>query len=418
MAQLSDDCFAFGGTLMRADDALRILAERIVCVVPRERRPLGACRGRILAADIVAGRDVPPHDNAAVDGYAVAFDDLAPAGETRLPVVARVAAGQPLDRAVARGEAIRIFTGAPMPEGADTVFMQEDAREADGVVALPPGIRRGANRRRRGEDIGAGSTILAAGRRLRAQDLGLAASIGLDALEVRAPLKVAVLSSGDELVEPGLPTPPGRVYDANRFALMALLANLGCEVIDLGIVADRADAVAAALERASAAADAVITSGGMSTGEEDHMRAAVERLGALHFWRLAIRPGRPVALGQVRGKTFVGLPGNPVAMMVTFMRFARPLLLGLAGASPRAPLVFRVVTMDALRKKHGRREWLRAHLDRGPDGAPRAIKFARDGAGILTSIVASDGLIELAEDLTEVPAGAMVDFIPFSELDT
>jgi molybdopterin molybdotransferase len=418
VAQLSDDCFAFGGELMRADEALAILAGRVACVVGAETLALRACRGRILAADLVAGRDVPPHDNAAVDGYAVAFDDLAPDGETRLPVTARAAAGAAPDRPASRGEAARIFTGARMPDGLDTCFMQEDAREAGGIVTLPPGIRRGANRRRRGEDVRAGATILARGRRLRPPDLGLAASVGAAALAVFRRLRVAAFSTGDELVEPGAPAGPGKVYDANRVALVALLEQFGCEVIDLGIVPDRADAVRAALARAANAADAVVTSGGMSTGEEDHVRDAVAALGAIHFWRLAIRPGRPVALGTVAGKAFVGLPGNPVAMLVTAMRFARPLLLGLAGASPAPPLAFRVRAGGELRKKRGRREWLRARLAPGEDGAPVAHRFPRDGAGILTSIVESDGLIELGEELTAVPAGAMVDFLPFRELDS
>jgi molybdopterin molybdotransferase len=416
MAQLSDDCFAFGGELMRADAALAILSQRIVCVADAERAGLRACRGRLLAEDVVAPRDVPPHDNAAVDGYAVAFGDLAATGETRLPVAARVAAGQALDGALAPGAAVRIFTGAPMPPGVDTVFMQEDAREEGGMVVLPPGIRRGANRRRRGEDIAEGSAILRAGMRLRAQDIGLAASVGRTDLLVRRPLTVAVFSTGDELVEPGAAAPPGKVYDANRFALMALLEQYGCAVVDLGIVPDRREAVRAALLAAAAAADAVVTSGGMSTGEEDHLRAALAGIGALHFWRLAIRPGRPVALGQIGGKAFLGLPGNPVAMMVTCMRFARPLLLGLAGASPRPPLGFRVRCAEALRKKRGRREWLRARLETGQDGEPVARRFPRDGAGILTSLVESDGLIELGEDATDVAAGAFVDFLPFSEL--
>ncbi len=416
MAQLSDDCFAFGGELMRADEALAILAARVSCVAGPEDVALRLARGRILAEDVVAPRDVPPHDNAAVDGYAVAFSDLAADGPTRLAVSARVAAGQALAGAAAPGTAVRIFTGAPMPDGTDTVFMQEDAREDGGVVALPHGIRRGANRRRRGEDIAAGSTILSGGARLRAQDLGLAASIGRTALKVRRRLRVAVFSSGDELVEPGAQAPAGKVYDANRAALVALLEAFGCEAIDLGIVPDNLEAVRGALERASDIADAIVTSGGMSTGEEDHLRAAVGGLGALHFWRLAIRPGRPVALGQVRGKAFVGLPGNPVAMMVTCMRFARPVLMAMSGAAPRPPLSFRVPTATALSKKRGRREWLRATIEQGPGGVPVARKFPRDGAGILTSLVASDGLLELPEDLTDVAAGAMVDFIPFSEL--
>ncbi|MFM8679644.1 MAG: gephyrin-like molybdotransferase Glp [Alphaproteobacteria bacterium] len=416
MAQLSDDCFAFGGELMRADAALAILAARVSCVAGQEDVALRLARGRFLAEDVAAPRDVPPHDNAAVDGYAVAFADLAADGETRLPVRARVAAGQALPGGAAPGTAVRIFTGAPMPAGTDTVFMQEDAREDDDAVVLPPGIRRGANRRKRGEDIAAGATILQAGASLRAQDLGLAASIGRTRLRVHRRLRVAVFSTGDELVEPGTPAPAGKVFDANRAALLALVEQFGCEAIDLGIVPDRLEAVRDALAQASGEADAIVTSGGMSTGEEDHVRTAVGALGSIHFWRLAIRPGRPVALGQVRGKAFVGLPGNPVAMMVTCMRFARPVLLAMAGAAPRAPLSFRVPTATALAKKRGRREWLRATIERGPDGAPVARKFPRDGAGILTSLVASHGLLELPEDLTDVAAGAMVDFIPFGEL--
>ena len=417
MAQLSDDCFAFGGELMRAEEALRILADRIVCVVGTERVPLARCGRRILAADVIATRDVPPHDNAAVDGYAVAFDDLDPQGTTQLAVTGRLAAGGRLETPVRRGAAIRIFTGAPMPAGTDTVFMQEDARAVDGVVTLPHGIRRGANRRKRGEDITAGKTILHAGARLRPQDLGLAASIGITALDMRRPLIVAVFSTGDELVEPGGPISIGKIYDANRVTLIALIEQFGCTVIDLGIIPDRLDAVREALRTASSVADAIVTSGGMSTGEEDHLRGAVGTLGALHFWRLAIRPGRPVALGQVAGKPFVGLPGNPVAMMVTCLRFARPLLLGLAGATAREPIRFKVRTQAALEKKAGRREWLRVRIARDADGAPVALRFPRDGAGILSSLVESDGLLELPEELTTVPAGAMVDFLPFSEVD-
>ncbi|MCM0020732.1 MAG: molybdopterin molybdotransferase MoeA [Tagaea sp.] len=417
MAQLSDDCFAFGGALMRADEALRVLAARIVPVAGIETAPLRALRGRILAGDIVAPRSVPPHDNAAVDGYAVHHADLDPAGETRLKIEGRAAAGHPLAGPSPRGVAVRVFTGAAMPDGPDSVFMQEDVRVEGEIAVFPPGLKKGANRRKAGEDIEAGKTILRAGQRLRAQDVGLVASIGLAGVEVRAPLKVAVFSTGDELREPGGEAPRGSVYDANRFALMALLEQMGAVVTDLGILPDRRDIVTDALARASGAHDALITSGGMSTGEEDHVRAAVEALGALDFWRLAIRPGRPVALGRVNGKAFVGLPGNPVAMMVTFLRFARPVLLRLGGASDAEPLSFRVRSEAAIEKKIGRREWLRARLVPASDGGvPFARRFPRDGAGILTSLVESDGLIELAEEVGEAPAGAMVDFLPFSEL--
>lgn len=416
MAQLSDDCFAFGGELMRADEALAILAQRIAPVASVQQVGLKAARGRILAKDIVSGRNVPPHDNAAVDGYAVHFDDLSVDGDTRLCVSGRVAAGQDLGRAVPRGEAVRVFTGAPMPDGADTCFMQEDCRVDGAFVVLPPGIKRGANRRKTGEDIKAGATILTAGKRLRPQDVGLAASIGITSLEVYRPLKVAIFSTGDELREPGDATPPGAVYDANRYVLDGMLQQLGCEIVDLGILRDQREAIAAALARAARDCDAIVTSGGMSTGEEDHIRAAVESLGAIHFWRLAIRPGRPVALGQVNGVPFVGLPGNPVAMMVTFLRFARPVLLRLNGLTDLAPHLFRVRASFDIKKKLGRREWVRARLAFGEDGVKIAVRFPRDGAGILTSLVEADGLVELPEELTSLPAGAMVDFLPFSEV--
>lgn len=416
MAQLSDDCFAFGGELMRADEALAILAQRIAPVASLQLVALKAARGRILAKDVVAARNVPPHDNTAVDGYAVNFEDLSADGETRLHVNGRVAAGQDLGRAVPRGEAVRVFTGAPMPDGVDTCFMQEDCRVDGAFVVLPPGIKRGANRRKTGEDIKAGATILSAGKRLRPQDVGLAASIGATTLDVYRPLRVAIFSTGDELREPGEATPPGAVYDANRYVLDGLLQQLGCEIVDLGILRDQRDTIAAALARAASDCDAIVTSGGMSTGDEDHIRAAVESLGAIHFWRLAIRPGRPVALGQVKGVPFVGLPGNPVAMMVTFLRFARPVLLRLNGATELAPHLFRVRASFEIKKKLGRREWVRARLSIADDGVKVAVRFPRDGAGILTSLVEADGLVELPEELTSLPAGAMVDFLPFSEV--
>ena len=418
MAQLSDDCFAFGGELMRADVALRLLDERIVVVAAPEHVALTSARGRILAEDIVSSRNVPPHDNAAVDGYAVYFDDLQQGADTRLKVAGRVAAGYALGRTPERGTAVRVFTGAPMPPGPDTVFMQEDCRADGDHVVLPYDIKRGANRRKLGEDVKQGATILVRGHRLRAQDVGLIASIGLTQVPVFRALKVAIFSTGDELRDPGEDTPPGAVYDANRYALRAMLEQLGCVVRDFGILRDKLDVIRDALATAARDCDAIVTSGGMSTGEEDHVRAAVSALGSIHFWRLAIRPGRPVALGQVGHVPFVGLPGNPVAMMVTFLRFARPLLLGLAGANAgeREPHLFRVRAAFEIKKKRGRREWIRARLEAGPDGVPVAVKFPRDGAGILTSLVESDGLIELPEDLAHAPADTMVDFLPFSEV--
>ena len=417
MAQLSDDCFAFGGELMRAETALAILAERIGPVAEPERAPLRQALGRILAEDLCAPRAVPPHDNAAVDGYAVFFDDLDSQGDTSLPVVGRVAAGAMLDRPPRRGEAVRIFTGAPMPPGPDTVFMQEDCRRDGDRVILPPGQKRGANRRRAGEDIALGATVLRRGQRLRPQEVGLAASLGITELALYRKLRVALFSTGDELCEPGEAAGPGRIYDSNRYVLAGLLARLGFEMEDLGILPDRLDSMVETLDAAARRCDAVISSGGMSTGEEDHVRAAVERLGEIHFWRLAIRPGRPVALGRIGGTPFVGLPGNPVAVMVTFLRFARPVLLRLAGASEVEPRLYRVTAGFEAKKKIGRREWLRVKIDCDPERGPVARKFPRDGAGILTSLVEADGLVELAEEVGQVRPGDPVPFLPFGEVD-
>lgn len=413
MAQLSDDCFAFGGALMTTAEALALLSERLDVVVGEEEAALAEAEGRVLAADVVSGRPVPPHDNAAVDGYAVRFDDLSPDGETRLPLAGRIAAGDAPSAPARPGRAARIFTGAPMPEGADTVLMQEDCREEDGRVVVPPGIGRGANRRLAGEDVAAGATILAAGTRLRPQEIGLAASVGLGRLPVRKRLRVALFSTGNEIRDAGEALPPGCVYDANRHVVRAALGRLGCETSDLGVLPDRFEAIRDALARAARGHDLLMTSGGVSTGEEDHVRAAVEARGRLHLWRLAIRPGRPIAFGQLDRVPFIGLPGNPVAALVTFLRFARPAILRLAGCAGGEPAAYRVRAGFPVRKKRGRREWLRVRVARDADGEPVASKFPRDGAGILTSMVEADGLVELPEELTFLEAGAMVDFLPF-----
>jgi molybdopterin molybdotransferase len=416
MAQLSDDCFAFGGALMSGADALARIRALPLPLPETETVPLKDAAGRILAAPVVAAIDVPPHDNAAVDGYAVFFADLGNDAPVSLPVTGRAAAGHPLGRAAKPGAAIRIFTGAPMPNGPDTVLMQEDCRELDGRVTLPPGIKRGANRRQRGEDVHAGSTAIEAGTRVRPQEVALAAALGCAELPVYRRLRIALLSTGDEVREPGAELPDGAIYDANRYALMALLRGLGCDVDDLGIIADRADLVRAALATAAKDHDLVVTSGGMSTGEEDHVRAAVEAQGKLHFWRLAIRPGRPVALGQLGRVPFIGLPGNPVAVMVTFLLLARPLILRMAGAQKVEPRLYRVASGFSYTKKKSRAEYLRARLEPGPDGMLVAQKFPRDGAGIISSLVASDGLVAIAEGVGEITPGAPVDFLPFTEV--
>ncbi len=415
MAQLSDDCFAFGGELLGVDAALKLIEGRLAPVVETEAVRLTEAAGRILAADRIAEFDLPPHANSAVDGYALAYADLAPGADTVLPIGGRAAAGHPLGRALRRGEAIRIFTGAAMPDGADTVMMQEDCTVEGDCVRLKPGLKPGANRRHAGEDAAKGAVVLKAGRRLRPADLGLLAALGHTQLRVFRRLRVAVLSTGDEVVEHGAPLAPGKIYDANRVMLLALLGGLGCIVTDLGICPDREAALADILGEAARTHDLIVTSGGVSTGEEDHVRSAIERLGRLHFWRLAIKPGRPVALGQVGGVPLVGLPGNPVAAALTFAILARPLILRLAGAIEPAPQAFPVQAAFAYRKRAGRREYVRATL--GRDGGKLvAHKYPKDGAGILSSIVNSDGFAIVGEGVTTLAPGDAVDFLPFAEV--
>ncbi len=416
MAQLSDDCFAHGSALMTTAEARSLIAEKITAVTGTETLRLIDALGRVLAEDLIAPADVPAHDNSAVDGYAVYFDDLDPNAETVLPVAGRATAGHPLRRTAQRGEAIRIFTGARMPEGPDTVMMQEDCRLDGDRVAIRPGIKRGANRRARGEDIRAGTRVLAAGARLRPQDLGQAASIGREDLLVSRPLRVALFSTGDELREPGRPLEPGCIYDSNRYTVTGLLRGLGCVIDDFGILPDQPETIENLLSKAAKEHDLLITSGGVSVGEEDHVKRAVQALGHLHLWRLAIKPGRPIALGQIASVPFVGLPGNPVAVMVTFLILVRPMILGMLGGSETPPRYFKVSAAFSHRKKPSRREWLRVRLRGDGNGALEATKFPRDGAGILSSLVESDGLVELPENLAEIEPGTLVDFLPFSEV--
>lgn len=422
MAQLTDDCFAFSGPLLPVDEMERLIAERITAVAETEDATLHAAHGRVLARDISAPLDLPPFDNSAVDGYAVRHHDLASAGETRLAVVGRLTAGSASSRPLGEREAMRIFTGAPMPAGADTVFMQEDVRTEGKTVIVPPGLKLGANRRLAGEDARKGALLLPGGRRLMAQDIALAAAVGLTRLNVRRRVRVALFSTGDEIVEPGTLRPAPALYDANRFLLAGMLDRLGAEVTDLGILKDEPAALGDAIAKAARTHDLVLTSGGVSTGEADHVRNAVEKIGRLVFWRVGIKPGRPVTMGVLPGanpKTnaaFVGLPGNPVAVFVTFVRVVRPLLLRLAGASPEPLIPLPVRAGFSYRKKKGRREYVRVALKTRADGVVEAIKHAQDGAGVITSLTETDGLVELVEDTTTIEPGATVGFLSYATL--
>jgi molybdopterin molybdotransferase len=419
MAQLSDDCFAFGGPMMSVDEAVGLIAARLRAVQDIEAVRLRDADGRVVARDIAAPAPLPPFTNSAVDGYALRGSDLPDqAGAVAvLPVTGRVQAGFSARQPLQAGHAMRIFTGAPMPVGADTVFMQEDVRlDAGGRVVFPTGLRPGANVRPAGEDIPAGHPALKAGQRLRPQDVALIAAFGLTEVDVRRRVRVAVFSTGNELVSPGDQRGEAQLFDSNRYMLMAMLVRLGCDVSDLGIIGDNRAALADSLKQVAGSCDLILTSGGVSTGEEDHVKAAVESAGKLVLWRMAIKPGRPVAMGIIGGTPLIGLPGNPVASFVTFVHVVRPTVLALAGAAQEPLVPLPVHAAFTYKKKIARREYVRVTLRKAKDGVLEAIKFPREGAGLLSSLVDTDGLVELSEDITRVDPGQSVGFLSYASL--
>lgn len=420
MAQLSPDSFAFGGSLMRLAELNAFLESRVQPVEEREQVPLSGALGRIATADHRSLTSIPAFDNSAVDGYAVRSSDLAASGETRMAVSDYVTAGATA-AGIAPGTAARIFTGAPMPAGADTVFMQEDCRVDGNEVVLPPGLKPGSNRRLKGEDVTEASVVIAKGSKLRPQDIGLAAASGLARLAVRRRIRVALFSTGNEVFEAGAALPPAGLYDANRPLLLAYLQMLGAEVTDLGILPDEKGALSEHLARAATGHDLVLTSGGVSTGEADYVKEAVEAAGRLDLWRLAIKPGRPVAMGVLpkgdgRWAAFAGLPGNPVAAFITFAFVIKPVLQRLSGQPITPPLSLPVMADFDYRKKEGRREYVRVRLARDSQGRMLARKFPRDGAGVITSLTETDGLVELPEEVTTLSEGATVSFLAYESL--
>jgi molybdopterin molybdotransferase len=390
-----------------------------------ENVPLAAAAGRVLAAPLVSPLNVPAHDNSAMDGFA--FDGAALAAghaPLELAVTGSLMAGARYAGRIGAGQCLRIMTGAPMPEGCDTVVPFELAAQLEGgtrIRVAQGAVRRGENLRRRGEDLALGAEALAAGRRLRPADVGLAASLGLTELPVRRRLKVALFSTGDEVVAPGRPLPPGAIYDSNRFALAATVQRLGMEVVDLGLVRDDPDELQAALRQAVQRADVVLTSGGVSAGDADYTRDVLARLGNVAFWKVAMRPGRPFAFGPLRraggGASWLfGLPGNPVAALVTFHVFVRDALLALAGARPEPLPALPLPCAVPIRKRPGRSEFQRGIVE--PDAAGRwCVKpFAQQGAGILRSMSEANALIVLGHERGSVAAGENVDVWPFDGL--
>ncbi len=398
------------------EQARERIAASIEPVALVERVAIRNALGRVLAHDVVATIDVPAHDNSAMDGYAVCADDLAVDGETRLRVAGRALAGRAFDGPVARGEALRVMTGAILPDPLDTVVLQEVVRLEGDVVVVPAGQQHGQNRRQRGEDLRCGEPTLRAGKQLMPADIGLLASLGVPEVGVRRRLRVAFFSTGDELRSLGETLAPGEVYDSNRYTIWAMLTRLGVEVIDLGVVRDSPEALEQAMRTAAAEADAILSSGGVSVGEADFTREVLARLGDVAFWRIAMRPGRPMAFGRVGDACYFGLPGNPVAVMITFHFLVRDALLKRMGATSRALPWVRARSREPMRKRAGRTEYQRARLEAGADGRMEVRAIGNQGSGVLRSMSEANCIVVLHHDQGPVSAGDEVDCVAFEGL--
>ncbi|HNU10519.1 MAG TPA: molybdopterin molybdotransferase MoeA [Rubrivivax sp.] len=410
MSELGESPLFAGHRHLSVDEARAAIRLSLQPVDGSQTLPLLQALGRVLDADVLSPIDVPPHDNSAMDGYAFGGSAMRPDAPTVLEVIGTLHAGQPFTAAVAAGQCLRIMTGAVMPSGCDTVVPQELCRVDGDRVTIPPGtVEPGENRRPRGEDLARGRPALRAGQRLRPADLGLLASLGFEQVSVRRRVRVALFSTGNEIQAPGKPLAPGCVYDSNRYSLAASLQRLGCEVIDLGLVADDPKALRATFERAIAEADAVLTSGGVSVGEADYTRQLMAELGDVAFWRVAMRPGRPFAFGPLhahgRRAWLFALPGNPVAALVTFHAFVREALLQLAGASAQPFPALRLPCATPIRKRPGRTEFQRAIVEPGPDGRWAARLTGSQGAGILRSLSEANALVVLGHDQGSVNPG-------------
>ncbi|WP_317056031.1 gephyrin-like molybdotransferase Glp [Roseovarius rhodophyticola] len=411
---LKDDCFALpaGVDWTPVDKALEMLRQRLHPVVGTRHVPLQDGLGLGLAEDVVARRSNPPEANTAVDGYGFAFDPLGP-GDQVLPLVeGRSAAGVPFDGTVPEGFALRVLTGAALPDGVDTVILEEDVTLGTGEIAFREGIKRGANTRNAGEDVRAGAVILSQGRGLTPADLALASATGIADLSVYEPLKVAVISTGDELVDPGETARNGQIYDANRPMLLGLAKRFGYQTVDLGRIADDRDALSTALDQAAREADVILTSGGASAGDEDHVSALLNEAGAMAQWRIALKPGRPLALGMWDGTPVFGLPGNPVAALVCTLIFARPAMRVLAGQAWEDPQGFDLPAAFEKTKKPGRREYLRARVRDG-----KVEVFKSEGSGRISGLSWADGLVELPDGAVTITPGTPVRYIPFGSFD-
>ena len=394
-------------TVEKAREHIRAFLAPVTAV---ERVHIRAALGRVLAEDVISPVNVPQHDNSAMDGYAVRFGDLKPDAETTLTIIGSSFAGKPFEGTAGAGQAVRIMTGAVIPTGTDTVIQQERARASGEQVAVTPVPKKGANTRSAGEDLRAGEAALRRGQPVRAAEIGMMASLGIGEVAVYRKLRVAFFSTGDELVPIGQPLGPGQIYDSNRYTIYGLLVRLGCEVLDLGVIRDTPQDVERAFAQAAQAADVVITSGGVSVGEADYVKQILGALGQALFWKIAMKPGRPLAYGKIGNAHFFGLPGNPVAVMVTFYQFVREALLYLQGRTTIAPLpTLKVVCASPIKKAPGRTEFQRGILSRGTDGQWSVRTTGDQGSGILSSMSQADCFIVLPLDQGNIAPGATVE---------
>lgn len=408
-----DVCITAENALLSLDEALRLILADIAPLSRWRLLPLKAALGQVLFDDVIATMDLPPFDNSAMDGYALC--SAGATNETSWTIIGASWAGRPYNGVVGPGQCVRIFTGALLPEGVDAVAMQEDARVENNVIHLRKRPRPGQHLRRAGEELRSGDRVLAAGQRLKPADLALLASLGQCEVKVYAKPRVAFLSTGDELCGIGSQLVVGQIYDSNRYALDGLLREAGIEALDMGVVRDDPEALKIALERASAMADVVLCTGGASVGEADFVTGVLAEIGQIRLWKMAVKPGKPLAFGRIGKAWFFGLPGNPVSVLVGFRQVVRPALAKLEGAMPKPPLRFAARCRHALKKSAGRLEFLRGILERDDDGAWWVSGFAAQGSHLLTGMSRADCLIVLAADCQGAEQGDWVEVEPLAE---
>jgi molybdopterin molybdotransferase len=404
------------GPAVPLSEALNRVLAAVQPVSDSERLPIRRALGRVLATDVRSTIDVPPQNNSAMDGYALRSADLGQSAPLELTLIGAAFAGKPFLGRVGAGECVRIMTGAPVPEGADTVAMQERVTTLGQQVRIDATPVFGDNVRTAGEDIQAGQVALSAGAELQPAHIGLLASIGVAEVDVFRRPRVAFFSTGDELCKVGTSLGPGQIYDSNRYTIYGMLTRLGAEITDLGVVRDRPDELEAAFAAAQEGADMIVTSGGASVGEADYIVEIVDRLGEIDFWSVAMKPGRPTVFGKLAGALYLGLPGNPVSVMATFYQLAQPAIQKLSGLEPRMPLVIRATCTATLKTKSGRREFLRGVLSRDEQGRYVVSKTGHQGSGILSSMTRANCFIVVPEDANIIEAGSEVDVQPFEAL--